>query len=110
LARDRDQLFAEAVVQFHAGEHWWPDKDFERDRIMPEQAMRYEADAWEETIGTFLETHTKVTISQVARDALGIETPRIGTAEQRRIAAALEQLRWKRLKKDWEGKRWWVKA
>jgi hypothetical protein len=29
---------------------WWPDKDFEREYIMPEQAARYEADAWEETI------------------------------------------------------------
>jgi hypothetical protein len=49
-------------------------------------------------------------VGQVAREALFIETPRIGTAEQRRIAAALERLGWKRGKKDWEGKRWWSKA
>ncbi|MGO9682674.1 MAG: VapE domain-containing protein [Beijerinckiaceae bacterium] len=110
LARDRDQLFAEAVVQFHAGENWWPDKDFERQHIMPEQAARYEADVWEESILTFLEARSKVTIGQIAREALGIETPRIGTAEQRRIAAALEQIGWKRLPKDYEGKRWWAKA
>jgi hypothetical protein len=50
---------------------------------------------------------SKVTIGQVAREALHIETPRIGTAEQRRIAAALERLNWKRQHKDWGGKRWW---
>jgi hypothetical protein len=42
------------------------------------------------------------------REALHIETPQIGTAEQRRIAAALERLNWKRQPKDSEGKRWWT--
>src|SRR5205085_6970195 len=45
LAADRDQLFAEAVVRYRKGEKWWPDKDFERKHIMPQQAARYEADA-----------------------------------------------------------------
>ncbi len=49
-------------------------------------------------------------VGQVARDGLGIETPRIGTAEQRRIAAALEQIGWRRQPKDWEGNRWWMKG
>jgi predicted P-loop ATPase len=97
LTRDRNQLFAEAVVRFRGGERWWPDKDFERKHIAPEQAERYEADAWEENIAGFLDDQSEVTIGQVAREALLIETPRIGTAEQRRIAAALEQLGWKRL-------------
>src|SRR5262245_51574256 len=48
LVKDRDQLFAEALHQFQAGTSWWPDKDFEREHVMPEQAARYEADAWEE--------------------------------------------------------------
>jgi hypothetical protein len=110
LTRDRDQLFAEAVASYRAGMPWWPDKDFERQYIMREQAERYEADTWEETIGGFVEVRTKVTVGEVARDALHIETPRIGTADQRRIAAALEQLGWKRLPVDWQGKRWWVRT
>jgi predicted P-loop ATPase len=114
LAHDRDQLFAEAVVLFRNGVRWWPDKDFERDHIMPEQASRYEADAWEENIAAYIESKSKVTVGEVARDALHIETPRIGTADQRRIAAALETLRWRRErpdgKTDWQGKRWWVPA
>jgi predicted P-loop ATPase len=110
LIRDRDQLFAEAVAKYRARVPWWPDNDFERQHIMSEQAARYEADAWEETIGGFIAVRTKVTIGEVARDCLHIETPRIGTADQRRIAAALEQLGWKRLQKDWQGNRWWVRA
>jgi predicted P-loop ATPase len=112
LVRDRDQIFAEAVVLYRDKMTWWPDKDFEREHIMPEQAARYEADAWEENIATYLEIKSKVTVGEVARSALGIETPRIGTADQRRIAAALERLGWRREradgKTDWQGKRWWV--
>jgi predicted P-loop ATPase len=112
LAHDRDQLFAEAVVGFRKGVRWWPDKHFERNHIMPEQASRYEADAWEENIAAYIESKSKVTVGEVARDALHIETPRIGTADQRRIAAALETLRWRRERPDgrtdWQGKRWWV--
>jgi predicted P-loop ATPase len=111
LTQDRDQLLAEAVVQFRNGVPWWPDKNFERNHIMPEQASRYESDSWEETVVEYL-TRTaasKVTIGQLAREAIHLETPRIGTADQRRIAAALELLGWKRLPKNWEGKRYWVK-
>jgi predicted P-loop ATPase len=93
---------------------WWPDKDFERQHIAPQQAARYEADAWEENIGAYLKTQTKVTVGQVAREALHIDTPRIGTAEQRRIAAAMEQIGWHREradgKTDWQGQRWWIPA
>jgi hypothetical protein len=111
LTRDRDQLFAEAVHLYRKGEHWWPDRNFERDHIMPEQADRYEADAWEETISEWLGTKSKVTIGQIAREALMIETPRIGTADQRRIAAALETLGWKRAKRQaGTGKRWWERG
>ena len=78
---------------------------------VPEQAARYEADAWEENIAAYLKTRDRVTVGGVAREALHIETPRIGTSEQRRIAAALETLHWRRElpdgKTDSQGKRWW---
>jgi predicted P-loop ATPase len=108
LAADRDQLFAEAVHAYRASAKWWPDRNFEKEHILAEQAARYESDAWQDVVAEYLKTQTKVTVWQVAREALFIETPRIGTADQRRIAAALEQLRWKRQPKDWQGKRWWA--
>ena len=108
LARDRDQLFAEAVHAYRAGAQWWPDDEFERLTIAPEQAHRYEADAWEEPLAAFLATADRVTISDLARAALRIETARIGTADQRRIAAVLERLGWQRAPKDSKGIRWWV--
>jgi predicted P-loop ATPase len=108
LTRDRDQLFAEAVKACHDGEQWWPDKAFEREHVQPEQEARFEADAWEESIDKYLTTVNKVTVGQVAREALHIEVPRLGRAEQNRIVAAMQRLGWKRhLKKDWQGNRWW---
>ena len=41
LKRDRDQLFAEAVVAFKAGEQWWPTAEFEEKHASVEQAKRY---------------------------------------------------------------------
>lgn len=109
LGADRDQLFAEAVKLYRDGAPWWPDRAFEKEHIMPQQGSRYESDAWEETIEIYLASRSKVTVGEIARSALGIETQRIGTGDQRRIAAILELLGWRRLPKDWEGKRWWSK-
>jgi predicted P-loop ATPase len=109
LTEDRDQLFAEAVHLYRGGARWWPDKEFEREYIMPEQAARYEADTWEENITAFLDERSKVTVGQVARDCLGIETQRISTSDQRRIAAAMERLGWRRDARGTDGVRWWTK-
>lgn len=119
LAEDRDQLFAEAVNAYRAGEQWWPDRDFEKKFIQPQQEARREADAWEQTIGDWLETpvedegqksgitqRTTCTISDVAEKALRMEPGRLGTADQRRIAAALECLGWERGKRTMHGRPW----
>lgn len=103
LARDRDQLFAEAVAHFRDGTRWWPDAEFERDHIQAEQEARFEVDAWEDTIASFVVGKERVTVTQVAREGLGLETPRIGTAEQRRVSAVLQRLGWIAVR-DWKGR------
>jgi hypothetical protein len=106
LARDRDQLFAEAVDIYRQGLAWWPDAHFERRQIVPQQEARYEPDAWEEEIARFLLGRRQTTILEIARAALNIDLPKIGTADQRRIAAALERLQWRRGKHTESGRRW----
>jgi hypothetical protein len=103
LAHDRDQLFAEAVNRYKAGEKWWPDQDFERDHVKPEQETRFEVDAWEQEIASFLVGRDRVSVTEVARSALFIETAKIGTAEQRRIRDVLIRLQWKMIR-DWQGR------
>ena len=103
LARDRDQLFAEAVHLYRLGARWWPTREFELAHIKPEQDARFEADAWEESIGEYLKGAGTVLVGQVGREALGFEMSRIGRADQNRIIAILERLGWSRLPKDWRG-------
>jgi hypothetical protein len=115
LRADRDQLLAEAVVRYHRGEHWWPTGEFEQQHIAPEQEARFEADEWEGLIAVHLddlqkrvpEDQHRVTVSQVARDALSVDNPKLGTAEQRRIRAALGRLGWHHGART-SGARWWV--
>ena len=103
LATDRDQIFAEAVAAFRSGAQWWPDAHFERDHIRPQQEERFEADAWESVIALFLTGRSRVQVSEVAREALLLETAKIGTKEQRRIAAILSRLGWTNIR-DWQGR------
>jgi predicted P-loop ATPase len=110
LARDRDQLFAEAVALYKRGEKWWPTREFEAEHIRAEQEARYEADAWEQAIVEWLGTKERVTVLEVARGALSIETAKIGTADQRRISAALERLGWTRGPRGNSGERFWVRG
>jgi predicted P-loop ATPase len=108
LARDRNQLLAEAVHLYQAGEHWWPSREFEQKHIKPQQDERYEGDAWEDKIREYLDglsPKATVTISQVAF-TVGVVDSRLGTAEQRRIAAIMERIGWKRLPREGSKRPW----
>ena len=110
LKEDRDQLFAEAVALFKQGEAWWPTGEFEKQHAMPEQAQRYEGDAWEEMVASHLATASRTTVLQVAVSALDFgKVDRLGTADQRRIAAIMTSLGWQRTKRGPNGQRFWEK-
>ena len=120
LKADRDQLLAEAVHAYRDGEAWWPSREFEREHIAPHQEARYEGDAWEAMVSEWLDEReesdaakgetTRVTIGEVATGALNFERARLGTADQRRIAAVLERLGWARGPRGGDGSRRWERA
>ena len=105
LIEDRDQLFAEAVQLYRARVPWWPGKRFEHAHIAPEQAARYEADAWEEPIRAYLVGVERTTLVSVATGALGLDIGRFGTTDQRRIATIMTALGWTQ-QRDKHGRRW----
>ena len=97
VARDRDQLFAEAVAAYRSGGKWWPEGDFERDHIKPQQDERFEEDVWQSKIAEWLAGVDKATVVEIAHNALAFDAAcKIGTADQRRIIAILDRLNWER--------------
>jgi predicted P-loop ATPase len=121
LLRDRDQLFAEALAAYRSGEHWWPEREFEREHMQPEQEARFEADGWEEPIINWTtvffakegERATKcVCAGTILGGALHLEANERGTSHIRRIAGIMARLGWKRSTKQgkgWlRGKHYWM--
>jgi putative DNA primase/helicase len=71
LVRDRDQLWAEAVSRFRAGESWWLDQEVEA-FAAEEQEQRRQGDPWEEPILDWLGRQTKAehTVAEILQGAL----------------------------------------
>lgn len=109
LMRDRDQLFAEALYLFQQGEDWWPDANFERECIRPQQEERFECDAWEPAIAHYLTGKARVQVQEVAREAIGLGLDKTGTSENRRIRNVFLRLGWTQ-KRGTGGVRWYVPA
>jgi predicted P-loop ATPase len=104
LARDRDQLFAEALKEHRSGARWWPDAAFEREHITPQQEARFEADPWQESISDWLRGRTSpVRFIEIMREALHFQIASVKTGDQRRITPVLERLGWRKLPKDSHG-------
>jgi predicted P-loop ATPase len=101
LARDRDQLWAEAVQRYRAGERWhiestdpiWTD-------VQAAQADRFERDPWEEKVRPYAEQRgpNGVTLAEILTDCLGIEVARQDQREKNRAAKILVAMRWQRKK------------
>lgn len=106
LSADREQLFAEAVQLYRDKVAWWPDGDFEKQYITPEQEGRYEIDPWEASIRDYLQGRSSIQLMEVARQAIFLDIKGVGTAESRRISVILRRLGWEQ-RKGAKGVRLW---
>jgi hypothetical protein len=73
-----------------------------------QQDSRFEADAWEQAIVEYVTGKTRITVLEVAKHGLLIDTPKLGTADQRQITGILERLDWQHGPRGSAGERWWV--
>jgi predicted P-loop ATPase len=100
LAGARDQLFAEAVALFKAGERWHPTSDEQRRLFEPEQSAREIVDPWQSIIHRYLDgtTVSRVTAAELLIDCLKIEIGKIDRAKQQSmsVAAIMKRLGWKK--------------
>jgi predicted P-loop ATPase len=107
LSRDRDQLWAEAVARFSAGEAWWLTNKCVLAEAEQHQRDRYIGDPWESVISSFIGTRNEVGLSEILQDALHLEKGRWGQTEQNRIARCLASLGWSRVQVRTGDKREW---
>lgn len=95
LARARDQLWAEAVCAYEAGEAWWLAREVDAEREEANVEFTSGDDPWLEKIASWLtSTMSETSMSAVLSDALRIETARQDRAAEMRVGKIMKQLGW----------------
>jgi predicted P-loop ATPase len=131
LRRDRDQLWAEAVVRFTAGTPWWlEDKELIALAAAAQEA-RYQGDAWDALIERWLTREkrrvnvgfgpyedwrdefvpraqplTDVSIGEVLEQALGIEPAKWTKGDQMRVGAFFRARSWQKYRTNTAPREW----
>jgi hypothetical protein len=94
IGADRDQLWAEAVHRYAAGEPWHLG-DALAELAADDVDGRYQGDSWEALLPSLLSDHASVT-SAAALLLIGVEPGRQGRGDEMRVGAALRRMGWKR--------------
>lgn len=89
----RDQLWAEAVAAFDAGEQWWLTST-ENDQLTEIQVEHQRVDPWLEIIEAWLRGRGRIQVSAVLENALSKKKADINRADQMRVVAVLKSLGW----------------
>lgn len=119
---ERPQLFAEAVDHYTQFHQWWPEGKVENEHFEPQQADRYEADAWVKPVaewdfalprgrdwqGNAIRESLEAPyyLIDIAEGAIGNPPERFDVRNQRRLVAVLEFLGWQRDKRTTRGIPW----
>ncbi|HWA76284.1 MAG TPA: virulence-associated E family protein [Polyangiaceae bacterium] len=108
IERDREQLFAEALARFRAGDRWWL-TETEEEAARIEQGARTAEDPWEGRVVAWLAKPQRrefghlvgaldvsggISASEVAEHALGIEPDRQTHSHTIRVGCALKSAGW----------------
>jgi len=121
LARNRDQLWAEAVARFKSGAIWWLEDKNLLKAARDEQDKRYQSDAWDGLIDRWLTHEISITgdsyssfdpprresiprreplqdvsIGEILEEAIGIEPARWTRVDQMRVSGYLKKTGWVR--------------
>ena len=72
LEAARDQLWAEAVHRFKAGEPWWLETPELEALATAEQEVRFVVDPWKDPIAEWLGDRTDVSVGEVLENVFGI--------------------------------------
>jgi predicted P-loop ATPase len=100
LKRDRDLLWAEALVAYRKGQVWWLVGE-ETALAGDEQAQRFESDVWQDAVNHWLDgtTKSRVTGLDVMEECLDLPRTQQNVVTGRRVAQIMDQAGWERAKK-----------
>jgi predicted P-loop ATPase len=94
LAKDRDQLWAEAVWKYRDGfPVYLDDLDLVKE-AQEEQAKRYESDVWEDRITDWLESKSDVSVTQILELCIAKPLKDCTQKDKIRVARCLRSLHW----------------
>lgn len=108
LEADRDQLWAEAVVRWRAGESHWLDDEEVLVAARDAQEARREEDPLIAALLQYLRDKTRVTTDQVLRDAWSFPAYQCTNAASKRAGNALRAIGWGRKRVRLNGQPSWL--
>lgn len=99
IAKDRDQLWAEAVHRFRAREPWWMTDAAHLTQAEAIQGDRAEQDPWGEIVDAYLDEPENrsiefVTSTGILTQAIGVDKNRLEKRDQMRVADLLVARGW----------------
>ncbi|MEM7529642.1 MAG: virulence-associated E family protein [Pseudomonadota bacterium] len=92
IARDRDQLWAEAVSLYRSGERWWLEGEV-AEQAQAEAAERRPDDPWRADIARAVQGRVEVTAKLVLGE-MGVQPSDMTPALSKRVAQELRALGW----------------
>jgi putative DNA primase/helicase len=100
----REQLFAEAVARYDAGEDWWEIANDERAEEMREGSR--DIDPWEDVLREYLAHHVEVRIPHLMSEVIGIKAPLMDLIGQKRIGKILRRFGYRKDRRTGETRHW----
>jgi predicted P-loop ATPase len=93
IARDRDQIWAEAVVAFRSGEGWHISDPEVLALAQEEQSNRVEVDPWLDAVARFVEAVDQTTTADCLKQ-IGVEVSKRTPRDGERVCGILRCLGW----------------
>lgn len=105
LARDRNQLWAEALYLYKQGTPWWLDTTELNTVAAEEQAQRYEADPWEGPVAEWIRSKDDIGLEELLADCLLVPRAQWTQPSKTRLVRILTSLKWVRYRPGPRGSR-----
>lgn len=111
IKKERDLLWAIAVKLYTQGEQWWLTDTEDSLQVIDNQNYTT-SDPWEELILGHIENLSSVTTTELLLSCLKLDSSRMDTASQRRVAQILQKNGWEPARTRIDGKkiRHWVRV